>query len=142
MPRSTRREMLQAAGFAGLGVALTNSANAEIASSSGRESKFKLGLVTFMVGSKWDVPTLIDMCTKTGVAAVELRTTHAHAVEPTLSADGRKGVRKRFEGSGIVLWGLGTTCEFHAADPAVVAKNIEMCKQFVQLAADVGAKGV
>jgi sugar phosphate isomerase/epimerase len=63
-------------------------------------------------------------------------------VEPSLSADGRKSVRKQFHDSGIVLWGLGTTCEFHAADPAVVAKNVESCKQFVQLAADVGAKGV
>jgi sugar phosphate isomerase/epimerase len=94
------------------------------------------------VGSKWDVPTLIDVCTKAGIAAVELRTTHAHGVEPSLSADGRKDVRKQFEGSGIVLWGLGTTCEFHSPDPAAVAKNIETCKQFVQLAADVGARGV
>jgi hypothetical protein len=104
--------------------------------------KFKLGLVTYMVGSKWDVPTLIDVCNKAGVAAVELRTTHAHGVEPSLSADQRAEVRKRFEDAGVVLWGLGSVCEFHAPDRSVVERNIESCKQFVQLAHDVGAKGV
>jgi sugar phosphate isomerase/epimerase len=95
-----------------------------------------------MVGAQWDVPTLIDVCKKTGVAGVELRTTHKHGVEPTLSADARKDVRKRFEDAGVVPWCLGSTCEFHSPDPAVVNKNIETCKQFVQLAADAGFKGV
>jgi sugar phosphate isomerase/epimerase len=62
------------------------------------------------------VPTLIELCKKAGVAAVELRTTHAHGVEPSLPAERRKEVRKRFEDAGVVLWGLGTTCEFHSPD--------------------------
>ena len=40
------------------------------------------------------------------------------------------------------LWGLGSVCEFHSPDAAVVARNIETCKQFLQLAHDVGARGV
>ena len=138
----SRRGMLQAVGAAGLGGMIASGAPAAPPSTARSEPKFKLGLVTYMIGAKWDVPTLIEECKKTGVAAVELRTTHAHGVEPTLSADQRKDVRKRFEDSGVVLWGLGSTCEFHAPDPAVVEKNIETCKQFLQLAHDVGARGV
>ncbi|MCW5935588.1 MAG: TIM barrel protein, partial [Fimbriimonadia bacterium] len=49
---------------------------------------------------------------------------------------------QRFADSGIVLWGLGTVCEFHDPDPAVVQRNIEECKRFCDLAKDVGARGV
>ena len=44
--------------------------------------------------------------------------------------------------SGVKLWSFGTVCEFQAADPAVVKKNIEDCRAFCKLAADLGAKGV
>jgi sugar phosphate isomerase/epimerase len=106
------------------------------------EPKFKLGLISYMVASKWDLPTLIDVCKKAGVAGVELRTTHAHGVEPSLNKEQRAEVKKRFEDSGVVLWGLGSVCEFQSPDKSIVEQNIETCKQFVQLAHDVGAKGV
>jgi sugar phosphate isomerase/epimerase len=73
---------------------------------------------------------------------VELRTTHKHGVEPSLTAAQRQEVRQRFADSGLVLWGLGTVCEFHAPDPAVVQQNVATCRDFVQLAQDLGAKGV
>jgi sugar phosphate isomerase/epimerase len=141
--------MLRGVGAAGIGAAISGNAHAETSPASSSkaggaaERKFHLGLITYMVGAKWDLPTLIAVCKKTGVAALELRTTHAHGVEPSLSAEQRKEVRKRFEDSnGVVPWCLGSTCEFHSPDPAVVTKNIETCKQFIQLAADTGFKGV
>lgn len=103
---------------------------------------FQLGLVTFNLANSWDIPTLIARCRVTGFAAVELRTTHAHGVEPDISTARRQEVRQQFADSGIVLWGLGTVCEFHSPDPAVVRENIETCKRFCELARDVGAKGV
>lgn len=102
----------------------------------------KLGLVTYMVGAQWDVPTLIEKCTALGYAGVELRTMHAHGVELSLSAQQRRQVRARFADSTITLWGLGSTCAYHAADPAELAHNVEETKAFVKLAADVGAVGV
>jgi sugar phosphate isomerase/epimerase len=51
-------------------------------------------------------------------------------------------VRKRFEDSGVRLLSLGTTCEFHSADRAIVDANIRECGEFVRLAGDVGAAGV
>jgi sugar phosphate isomerase/epimerase len=104
--------------------------------------KFTLGTVTYNVGAAWDLPTLLKVCKATGFGTVELRTTHAHKVEPDLSADQRRDVRKQFEDSGIRLWGFGSVCEFHSPDRAVVSKHIEDCRTFCKLAADLGAKGV
>lgn len=102
----------------------------------------KLGLVTYNLAKDWDVPTLIEKCQKAGFQGVELRTTHAHGVEPSLSKQARQEVRQRFADSGIVLWGLGSVCEYHSPDPVVLQQNIETTRAFVELAADVGARGV
>ena len=102
----------------------------------------QLGLVTYMWGATWDLPTLIKNCRETGFEGVELRTEHKHGVEVTLSAADRENVAKQFADSGVSLMGLGTTCEFHSADPAVVTKNIESAKEWIKLAHDVGASGI
>ncbi len=104
--------------------------------------KFKLGIVTYNVPATWDLPTILKTCQKVGIAAVECRTTHKHGVEPTLTADERKTVKKQFADAGIVFWGCGSVCEFHAADETVVKKNIEECKRFVDLVKDLGGLGV
>ncbi len=102
----------------------------------------KLGTVTYMIAATWDVPTIIKNLRETKLEGVELRTTHAHKVEPTLSAAERREVRRQFEDGGIEIAGLGTTCEYQAADPAVVRKNIEETKEFIKLAHDLGCPGV
>jgi len=104
--------------------------------------KFRLGIVTYNIAAAWDVPTILKVCKNVGLSPVELRTTHKHGVEPSLTKDQRKEVRQRFADAGIDVWGCGTVCEFHSPDPAVVKKNIETCKEFVQLAADIGGRGV
>ena len=105
-------------------------------------AKFKLGTITYNVGATWDLATLLQVCKTTGYGYIELRTTHAHKVEPDLSAEQRRDVKKQIEDSGVKLWSFGTVCEFQSADPAVVKKNIEDCRAFCKLAADLGAKGV
>lgn len=102
----------------------------------------KLGLVTYMWGAKWDLPTLISNCEQTGFAGVELRSTHAHGVEVDLDKAARKEVRARFSDSQVTLVGLGSACEYHSQDSEVVRKNIELTKQFLQLSHDVGGSGV
>jgi sugar phosphate isomerase/epimerase len=134
----TRRECLKLGIAAGMALAMPAVSNA----SKETKRKMRLGLVTYNIANSWDVPTLIEKCKATGFEGVELRTTHAHGVEPSLGKAERAEVRKRFEDSGIVLWGLGSVCDFHSDDPAVVKQNIETCKAFVLLAQDVGAKGV
>ena len=104
--------------------------------------KYRLGIVTYNIAAAWDVPTILRVCRDVGLAAVELRTTHKHGVEPSLGAAARKEVRQRFADAGVELWGCGTVCEFHSPDQAVVKRNIETCREFVQLVADIGGKGV
>jgi sugar phosphate isomerase/epimerase len=115
---------------------------ARFAHAAGAPRKFHLGLVTYNVAASWDLDTVIKNCHEAGIEGVEFRTTHKHGVEPTLTAEQRKDVKKRCADGGLIIWGLGSTCEFHAADQAVVKKNIATCADFVKLAADVGAKGV
>jgi sugar phosphate isomerase/epimerase len=102
----------------------------------------QLGLVTYMWGAEWDLPTVIKNCQLTGFKGVELRTSHKHGVEIALSPDQRREVAKRFGDSGVELVGLGTACEFHSPDKAVVKKNIEETKEFIKLCHDCGGTGV
>lgn len=105
-------------------------------------AKFKLGIVTYNVPKDWDLPTLLKVCKEVGIAAVECRTTHKHGVEPKLTADERKSVKKQFADAGVVFWGCGSVCEFHSDKPEVVKQNLEDCKQFIQLVHDLGGVGV
>ena len=102
----------------------------------------KLGIVTYQIAAGWDLDTLIANCLELGVQGVELRTTHAHGVEPALSKAQRSDVKSRFADCGVTLWGLGTVCEFDAVDQAQVRGHIDQCARFIELAADVGARGV
>ena len=102
----------------------------------------KLGLVTYNMAKDWDLPTIIEKCKETGFEGVELRTTHAHGVEDTLTAGQRREVREMFEGSGIELVGIGSAFEYHSMDPKEVKKNIEGTKSYVVLARDIGAEEV
>lgn len=150
MPLFTRRAVLQSA------IATSLSAPALVAPSlaaaaaqatnpaagGAGETKFRLGIVTYNVAAQWDVPTILKVCKSVGIAAVELRTTHKHGVEPSLSKEQRAEVRKQFADAGVQIWGCGTVCEFHSPDPAVVQKNVETCKSFCQLVADLGGRGV
>jgi predicted xylose isomerase-like sugar epimerase len=102
----------------------------------------KLGIVTYNIAANWDLDTIIQVCTDVGLAGVELRTTHAHGVEVGLDSAARAKVKAKFADSPVTLVGLGSAFEYHAADPAEVRKNIDGTKEYVRLAAAVGATGV
>ena len=102
----------------------------------------KIGTVTYNIAKDWDIPAIIKNLTEVGMDGVELRTTHKHGVEISLSPAARAEVRKQFADSPVKIGGLGTTCEYHAADSAVVRKNIEETKAWVTLAKDIGSPSV
>src|SRR3954462_4618249 len=133
----TRRQFLAASAVAASATGLPSVALAA-PKADPRDPPFKLGLVTYNVAAQWDLPTLLKVCKSVGIAAVECRTTHKHGVEPSLTADQRAEVKKRFADSGVAFWGCGSVCEFHSPDPAVVKKNIETCHEFVKLVHDIG----
>ncbi len=136
----SRRTFLGAAGALAAGVAAAEAAQPGPNARPGPQ--YRLGIVTYNIAAAWDVPTILRVCRNVGLAAVELRTTHKHGVEPSLSAAQRKEVRQRFADAGVTIWGCGTTCEFHSPDPAVVRRNIDTCREFVRLVADLGGRGV
>lgn len=102
----------------------------------------KLGLVTYNLANDWDVDTIIEKCSDTGFEGVELRTTHAHGVEISLSKAERHEVQRKFEDSPVALAGLGSAFEYHSLDEDEVKKNIEGTKEYVLLAGDLNASGV
>jgi sugar phosphate isomerase/epimerase len=110
--------------------------------SSEAAPRFKLGLVTYQLAESWDIDTIIRNCEATRFEGVELRTTHQHGVEPSLSKQRRAEVRKRFEDSRVRLVSLGSTCEYESPDPDVVKRNIEETRRFCELAHDLGSMGV
>lgn len=106
------------------------------------ERRFQLGSVTYNLLQNMDLETCIKTLEKAGFAAIELRTGHKHGVEPSIDAAARAQVRERFTKTKIKLLSYGSTCEFESPDEAVRRQNIELAKQFVDLAKDTGAIAV
>jgi sugar phosphate isomerase/epimerase len=135
----TRRSFLQKSVTAGLGLAALNQLQAIPLIA---RSKMKFGLVTYMWGFDWDLPTLISNCEKAGLPGVELRTEHAHKVETNLSPAQRAEVKKRFADSPVECVGYGANFEYHSPDPAKLRSNIEKTKEYIILCKDIGATGI
>jgi sugar phosphate isomerase/epimerase len=102
----------------------------------------KIGLMTYLLGKDWDIETIIKNCTEAGFQSVELRTTHVHGVEVTLSQAQRAEVRKRFKDSPLETISLASAFQYHSPDQAELRKNIEGTKAYILLARDVGATGI
>src|SRR3954468_21056248 len=132
MNAPSRRKFLQGAAAVTAAGALAGATQAgQPAGDRPAPLRYRLGIVTYNIAATWDIPTILRVCRNVGLAAVELRTTHRHGVEPTLSAGQRREVRQRFADAGVTIWGCGTVCEFHSPEPAVVQRNIDTCRSFV-----------
>ncbi len=109
---------------------------------SGRAATMRFGLVTYLWGKDLAVPDLLATCEQAGVFGVELRTEHAHRVEPGLSKAERAEVKRRFADSPVTLVGYGSNARFDDAEPAKLHANIELAKQYIRLMHDCGGSGV
>lgn len=139
-PNSTvdRRSFLQTSVAASLGTLIWNRSFLKGA----QPGEMRFGLVTYQWGKDWDLPTLISNCEEANYAGVELRTQHAHGVEPVLSASQREEVKKRFEDSPVECVGYGSNQEYHSADPNELRENINGTLELIKLSHDIGATGV
>jgi sugar phosphate isomerase/epimerase len=142
-----RRNFLKATGMGigGLGLRMTSPSDAAAADGANflvHRPTMHLGLVTYNLAADWDIPTLIKNCEAAKFEGVELRTTHAHKVEVSLSKEQRKEVRKKFADSKVQLMGLGSTFDYHTPDQAKLRADIEATRDYIILAEDVGATGV
>jgi sugar phosphate isomerase/epimerase len=138
---NTRRDFLKNSLVLGAG-SLVAGPLTRLASSTRLSTRMRFGLVTYLWGRDWDLPTVIANCETTGVLGVELRTEHAHGVESNLSAAQRREVKKRFDDSPVTLLGPGTNFAFHHADASRLRKDIEGAKEYVKLSRDCGGSGV
>ena len=141
---TSRRHFLSCAS-AGLGMGLLSPELSEAADSAipaRQRSPLKIGLVTYNLAKDWDIATILKNCSEARFDGVELRTTHNHKVEVSLSAAERSEVRKQFADSSVELMGLGSAFDYHTPDPAKLRADIEATKAYIILAQDVGATGV
>ena len=138
MPIISRRQCLKQTAAVGFASALAPLESLRLVA----PGKMKLGLVTYLWGKSWDLPTLIANCESTGILGVETRTEHAHGVEPKLNSTQRQEVKQRFADSPVELVGYGSNCQFHEDDPGKVKANIEQAKAYLQLMHDCGGSGL
>lgn len=136
----TRRRMIAGSALATGALCLPRVAGAAEKKDSKQGMRF--GLVTYMWGAGWDLPTLIANCEKAGALGVELRSTHAHRVEPSLTKAKRAEVKRRFADSSVTCLGPGSNERFDNPDPKIVKQAIERTQQFVLLSHDIGGSGV
>lgn len=138
---STRRDFLKQSAAA---VALATAAGAgRLATAAGKPgSRMRLGLVTYLWGQDWGLPTLIANCEKSGVLGAELRTTHAHGVEPSLTQKQRREVKRRFDDSPVEFVGPGSNERFDQPQAEALKAAIEATKAFIKLSHDCGGSGV
>lgn len=109
---------------------------------SRRKLRMNFGLVTYQWGKDWDVPTMIDILTRSQVLGVELRVDHAHGVGPEISKERRKEIRKMFRNSPVEVLGMGTNQQFDYPDQAKLRESIERTKDYIILSKDIGGSGV
>lgn len=142
--KNSRRKFIQTSilGAAALGAGIPKTSANNAPAKKKKYPPLKLGLMTYNLGKEWDIETIIKNCSETGWVHVELRTTHAHGVEVSLNKNERAEVKKRFEDSPMEAISLASAFRYHYADQNELQKNIEGTKEYLQLAADVGALGI
>jgi sugar phosphate isomerase/epimerase len=138
---NSRRDFLKQSMYLGV-AAVSAGPLAGLARSMEMLTPMRLGLVTYLWGQDWDLPTVIANCEKSGVLGVELRTEHAHGVESSLNAAQRREVKKRFGDSPVTLLGPGTNFAFHHADQAKLRSDIDGAKEYIKLSYDCGGSGI
>lgn len=142
---SSRRKFIQTSvlGAAAFGTGIPRlSAKNNVPSEKKKLLPLKLGLMTYNLGKEWDIETIIKNCSETGWVHAELRTTHKHGVEVSMSKQQRNEVKKRFEDSPMEAISLASAFRYHYTDPKELRKNIEGTKEYLQLAADIGGLGI
>lgn len=106
------------------------------------QSRMRFGLVTYLWGDDWPLAELLTRCESAGLFGVELRTEHAHGVDPEIGAQQRREARSMVADSPVECVGLGSNEQFDSPDPNLLTKAIARTKEFLQLSHDVGGSGV
>jgi len=144
--KHTRRDLLKSSLLAASAAVATqgcrsNATTAQKPAAVPPAQPLRLGLMSYNLAKDWDIETIIKNCTATGFEHIELRTTHAHGVEVSLTQDQRRDVRRRFEDAGLRI-SLASGFAYHHPDAGQLRKEIEGTKEYTLLAEDLGAIGI
>ena len=142
----SRRNFIRTAALSGTAMAMPGKLNSASPSYKDdlfklNENPLKLGVMTYTLAKEWDIDPIINNLTEAGYQSVEMRTTHAHGIEVSLSKKERAEVKKRFEDSPLEAISLASAFKYHSPDPEELKENIEGTKEYTLLARDVGALG-
>jgi len=142
----SRRNFIRTAALTGTAIAMPGKLSSASPSSKAdsfelNKNPLKLGVMTYTLAKEWDIETIIKNLSEAGYQSVELRTTHAHGVEVTMSKAERMEVKQRFEDSPLEAISLASAFRYDSPDPEELKKNIEGTKEYTLLARDVGALG-
>ena len=135
-----RREFLLHSAALTVGAALAT----QMTAAEGAKKGPQLGLTTYMIGSQWTIPELIEFLPKFGIWAVEFRTDmkFAHGVELDSPKAVKTEAAKRFADSPVKLVGVASGERFDSPDAEKLNKSIERTKELLQFCADLGAPGL
>ena len=90
----SRREFLRRTALIGTAAAAALGRPHPARGDEADQCTLSLGLVTYLWGKDWDLPTLLTNCQKAEILGVELRTTHAHGVERPPADEPFNGLRQ------------------------------------------------
>lgn len=126
------------------GAALTATLATPFSFAAEAKKGLKLGLTTYMIGSKWTIPELIEFLPRFGIFGVELRTDmkFAHGIELASGKAARAEVAKRFADSPVRLAGVACGERFDSPDAGKLGRAVERTKELLQFCADLGAPGL
>ena len=105
-------------------------------------SDLRFGMVTYLWGRDLPLPELLRACEASNLDGVELRTTHAHGVEPSLGPAALADIRAGFDDSPVTLVGLGSDERLDAPDPDRLERSMTSIRSFLRCSAALGATGV
>lgn len=99
----------------------------------------KLCLLTFNLGRDFALDDLLAVCDRYGYEGVECRAQadHGHGIELDTTPAERAAIKEKFAASRVNLAGISTGCRFESLDPAERQEQIDISKQFIDLAVDV-----
>ena len=104
----------------------------------------KLSLDTYSICQTMSLDHLLGVLVDNRFAAVEYRCEagQAHGVELEAGPEQRRKLRARIEEQGLAVSVLSTGQRFESPDPEVRTAAVERSKRFVELAGDMGARGI
>lgn len=100
----------------------------------------KLSFMTWIC-PKWTIDDILAGAKKYDYDGVELRvqTEHAHGVDLNNNAGRRAEVKEIFAQSGTVISAVATSLQYSDPEEAERKKSVDLTKQYIELAADIGA---